>query len=74
MARWPALRWTGPQSCTDVWTLEQAVLNYFRITKYGKKNGIIPIKNGIPVKWSGKQPYCFRLQFCISHFHFVFVF
>jgi hypothetical protein len=46
VARWLALKWAGPQSCTDVWTLEQAVLNYSRITKYGKKNGIIPIKTG----------------------------
>jgi hypothetical protein len=69
----PTLRWTGSQSCIDVWTLEQAVLNYSRITKYSTQNRIISIKNGIPVKRSGKQLYHFRfhLLFCISRFRFL---
>jgi hypothetical protein len=52
--------------------LEQAVLKCSRITKYGRQNRIIPIKNGVLVKRFGKQLYC--LPFCISCFRSVFVF
>jgi hypothetical protein len=67
-----ALRWVG----LKILWIAACCIVVFPNSKYGTQNGIIPIKNGIPVKRSGKQLYRFhfRLPFCISRFRSVFVF
>jgi hypothetical protein len=49
-------------------------LFYYRITKYGTQNGIIPIKNRILVKRSRKQPFSFPFTVFYISFSFRFRF